>query len=463
MSGSVKVTPSVYGGKSLENKAIPYYYKEVKELSSIWKPRGFPLGYKADQYASGKDHVVNPLNYDLEAHDFYRVEGHIGTNYQEAIRNIELIREAYRLPFKVIALNALDIKNRELAINNAEFDYSDLEVDYDIARTRITKISANITDWLTTKKTELVQPTIISEADLTRLINLTQATSNLFTEDLTEFLDNYDELKTAFDNIHYIYIWHRACISVSVFLTEDLIDHLDQLNDLILEDPFTVLYNEARRRYTEAVKKTLFSNFYKSHAGIEPLNGVTKGGTFLLVYADSSILVKTPPVIVRNDAYEARLNIKQYKLNLGVPAEKDTQILDQIKKTNVIDRSRTLAIERDAIIADNDEQTKKVQKAAYDQMSETLAEKLPLQYKFMVTDLWKSLENRLGILDVLQPVAIEGIVFADFCLPYICCGEGDAINLVLPTPVLPNLPLHRRFRLLKPNSARINRKSRNNA
>lgn len=430
--GGVKITPSGYGNKLLEKKAVPYYYKGEKELSRLWKPKGLPLGYKADQYAPDKDNLVQPLKYDLEAHDFYRIEGHIGTNYQDALRTIELIKESYRLPFKVIGLNALDIKNRDLAINDAEFDYSDLEVDYDIARTRIIKITGKITDWLSDHKAALVQANIIAESAVTNLINLVSSCSGLFTEDLTEFLDNYDDLKAAFDNIHYIYLFHRACIQVAAFLTEDLMDHLDQLNDLILEDPFTVLYVEARRRYTESVKKTLFGNFYKSHVGIEPLNGTIRGGTFLLVYSDSSVLVKTKPPVVKPGTLEATVSILNYKKSLTVTPELDARFVKQIQKSNPIAKSTAVLLQRDATIAANTEETQKIQKAAYDQMSETLAEKLPQEYKFVVTDLWKSLENKLGILDVIPSASTEGIVFADFCLPYICCGEGDAINLVLP-------------------------------
>ncbi|RRB07764.1 hypothetical protein [Larkinella rosea] len=438
---AIKVTPSMYGNKLLEKKAVPYYYTGEKELSRLWKPKGLPLGYKADQYAPDKNHLVKPLLYDLEAHDFYRIEGHIGTNYQDAIRSIELIREAHRLPFKVIALNAIDIRDRELAINDAEFDYSDLEVDYDIARTRVTKITGKITDWLTDHRADLV-PKIMADSAVTNLINLVNSCSNLFTEDLTEFLDNYDDLKTAFDNIHYIYLVHRACIKVTDFQSEDLMDHLDQLNDLVLEDPFTVLFTEARRRYTESVKKTLFSNFYQSHTGIEPLNGTIRGGTFLLVYSDSSILVKTKPPVVKTGSLEATLEIRNYKKALSVTAEDNARFVKQIEKSNPVIKSKQVLLQRDAVIAANPDETKKIQKAAYDQMSEMLAEKLPLEYKFVVTDLWKSLENKLGILDVIPPASTDGIVFADFCLPYICCGEGDAINLVLPTvTVLPQIAI----------------------
>jgi hypothetical protein len=437
----IKITPSAYGNQSFEQKAIPYYYENSLGLSTIWNSKREPLSYKSKEYSS-KDCVINPLLYDLEQYNFYRIEGHLGEKYQDVIKTIENIREGNRLPFKVVALNALDIQNKTIEFNNENSDYGDLEVDYDIARRRVASIALNISDWLGSKKTDLITNNILTEASLNNLISMVESTTKLFTDDLSEFLDNYDEFNKAFQQIHSIYLFHRACIVISTvnlaaFLIEDLIDHLDQLNDLFLEDPFTVLFNEVKKRYTNAFKKTLFSNFYKQNTGLEPLNGVVKGGTFVLVYVDSSTLLKKPKKAVQISVLQAVTEIGLYKKSLNISELQQKAIDVRIVKQNPLSDIELLRVKQDKIAFEKQGEIKAIQDVAYLKMEELIAQKAPLQYKDALTDFWTTIKDKPSIAVKAFEPQQEGFIIADFCLPYICCGEGEGISIVLPEPPMP--------------------------
>lgn len=111
----VKITPSRWGAVPLSKRCIPYYYKVAtanKELYRSWdyhkssrQRAKFNLGYNASDYATA-DAVVNPLQYDIEQYDFFRVEGHIGKSINEALSRVKQLQQRFNLPFDTVALSA---------------------------------------------------------------------------------------------------------------------------------------------------------------------------------------------------------------------------------------------------------------------------------------------------------------------------------------------------------------------
>ncbi len=110
---SVRITPGLYQQAYLSQRAIPYYYNLIEtnnELYKYWSYyktiRGnaaFNLSYNSDQYNADSS-VIDPLLYDIECYDFFRIEGHIGVDYQAALSNIIRQRKAYNLPFDIVAI-----------------------------------------------------------------------------------------------------------------------------------------------------------------------------------------------------------------------------------------------------------------------------------------------------------------------------------------------------------------------
>lgn len=111
----IQITPSRYGDFPLSKKSIPYYLRPNSSKGWLHENWNFELtrtgradqnlGYHANDYATD-DFVKNPLEYDLEGYNFFRVEGHIGKAWRRVLDDILDAKKEHRLPFDVIVLNA---------------------------------------------------------------------------------------------------------------------------------------------------------------------------------------------------------------------------------------------------------------------------------------------------------------------------------------------------------------------
>lgn len=139
----IRITPSQYSHHFLSERCIPYYYRVVhdnsdpvpEDLYYYWNydktRRGnerFNLGYNAFEY-NHADSVVNPLNYDIEWYNFFRVEGHIGRNINNALARVKSLQQNFNLPFDVVALSA-DYIGALVRGQDPECVIQDLESDY---------------------------------------------------------------------------------------------------------------------------------------------------------------------------------------------------------------------------------------------------------------------------------------------------------------------------------------------
>jgi hypothetical protein len=131
----VVVTPSILGKEFLSEKAIPFYYKTKGSnepyLFKLWNPERTKrkterqiLSYRSYEYRNPSDDFVkNPLMYDLEPYNFFRIEGHIGKQFDDVLGAVSKIRNDNRLPFNIVALGsdfptALAIFTSQVAKNN---------------------------------------------------------------------------------------------------------------------------------------------------------------------------------------------------------------------------------------------------------------------------------------------------------------------------------------------------------
>src|SRR3546814_4746153 len=82
---------------------------------------------------SASDRVVEPLNYDIEPFDFFRVEGHIGKPITTALQTVTSQRDELNLPFEITALSTATVR----AFFNSkdhECHFRDLEALYQVDR-----------------------------------------------------------------------------------------------------------------------------------------------------------------------------------------------------------------------------------------------------------------------------------------------------------------------------------------
>lgn len=133
----IRITPSRDIDNVLSRKAIPAYYKpdNKRALLQNWNPelkrrcrQKENLSYHADQYATRTDllHIRKPLDHQLHAYNFFRIEGHYCQNYRTALAQILNIRKVKNLAFDVITLR-LGTDASGTSIEDANCVFQDLE------------------------------------------------------------------------------------------------------------------------------------------------------------------------------------------------------------------------------------------------------------------------------------------------------------------------------------------------
>ncbi len=131
-TGETKITPS---NKllALGSRAIPFYYNVQTGLLSSWN---FSKTEKNRQDTNLSYHtanlspalpVQNPLAFNMDKFDFYRIEGHQGKNYKQVLEEIDDIKRQYGLAFDVKALS-VNINKQNIDINDYECEFEDLSV-----------------------------------------------------------------------------------------------------------------------------------------------------------------------------------------------------------------------------------------------------------------------------------------------------------------------------------------------
>ncbi|MEO1435432.1 MAG: hypothetical protein AAFV80_07840, partial [Bacteroidota bacterium] len=135
---AIRVTPSRYGDVPFSRSAIPFYYTITAggSLLSAWNPEltrrcrsDENLSYFAGSYSS-KAFVTSPLDFDLSEHNFYRIEGHIGQDYEVALKTVLGIRREESLDFDVVAIK-LGVDGSNIEIDDMRCSFQDLQILYE--------------------------------------------------------------------------------------------------------------------------------------------------------------------------------------------------------------------------------------------------------------------------------------------------------------------------------------------
>ena len=441
----IRITPTIYGKTPLSKKSIPYYYSNFLDLNKKWNPDK-TIKNKTNEilsYQSEKPNytdlqwVKKPLLYDLEPYNFLRIEGHIGKNYLEVLTELSSLKDTYNLPFKTIALNAVDYVGKEVDITKHQGDWTDLEVDYDLARKKVYNITEFVINWITSNKTEIVKQTIMNEATITSLKNILNEVKTLLTEDLNEFLPNYKSFYEIFKNLNVLFLFHRFCLLWGkkdlTILVEDLIDHLDQINELFLEDSFTVLYEEALKRWNTSFKDLFLSTFLQKNKGMEHHAGVSIGGTFILIYSDSSIFKPQqipPKYLVLLDS------IKSYTDSFTFGTVEETKnIKEDLTKSVLYKKTKFTRTDSfdEAALKDCKNQTENIKANLIKVAQQNMANNYPVHLQeFFLSNITTLFQFEPLVL--AENNAPQKVVLADFFLPYIQNPEGNNINIIIGNP-----------------------------
>lgn len=133
----IRITPSKTSDNFLSERAIPFYYQLESATSPLLKNWSFQKTVQrelSEVYAFDlAEKSRRALSLTLDDSNFYRVEGHIGKNYQTVIENIERRKKEHGLSMDVVAVN-LGTRGNSLVHKNYAYYFQDLESMFDNAK-----------------------------------------------------------------------------------------------------------------------------------------------------------------------------------------------------------------------------------------------------------------------------------------------------------------------------------------
>ena len=491
----IRITPTKMGA-ALSKKAIPYYYDKFNDIRKVWNHKktlkgkdNQILGYHAPDQNDTAYFAKEPLNLDLEPYNFLRIEGHLGRHYQEVLGSLIEQKAKYRLPIDVIALRTGSFdESIKIDFEKEKCHFEDLEAIYDafreelrcsLGKTIVNLGGIKIPDHILTTIPSIVRPPAEVEPILNRpsfTAGLASTVSRVTPKTFFKTFDNdfvpaEKTLGAFMQNATHIFkesetqdtiaankfllpiidigslianpIFSSPALRTSLtfigqlttiinLLTDDLAnldwdkfqkeyeglkklkpetdtDDLKEVSEQLAAvisacrlDGLKSIIDEYQRRLKEVKKKQFLSNFLQKHPGIQHKAGVPLGGTFILVYHQEPApkkeegrggLVLANPTIKFKDFLSKQLAVfptTQPKITIGNQAFAiQGELLAQIK----------------GISSELD-------------VSEMVARPVPQSDE-------KAINQAVSRLR-------EGIVIADFFLPYMCTSDCAPVQFVLP-------------------------------
>jgi hypothetical protein len=122
-------------------------------------------------------------------------------------------QQNYQLPFRVIALNATELLKNRSSLSNANIEWTDLELDYDLVRRDYENIIGKSKSWLLKNKERIEKyfdKKRKNEFDL--YIQLLELARKSMQDNFVDFLPIYEEFIETYESIENISTFHREHI-----------------------------------------------------------------------------------------------------------------------------------------------------------------------------------------------------------------------------------------------------------
>ncbi|HEY9698918.1 MAG TPA: hypothetical protein V6D10_16765 [Trichocoleus sp.] len=303
----VRITPSQSEDRSLEERAIPYYYDISRSsLHLAWNYRlqqrrmaaynySYHAGLQSGYIARGG--AADPFNAQLGKFSFFRIEGHLGKNVTLVKRDLEQTIADNNLPFTVQAV--LLGSDRTRIEKRPGIRYSDLHRFHQVLRqdalyqlSSVENFSQRFTAKVNTsvaadengandKKriAEQSNTTITTKAvDARNKLNLSYSqyrNNDTWKADLTDVLSAAGQFKYGVGDV----IRTEFTTPFDAMISNTHLQWIDWLDDLI------------KKKEDKDDEKLLFSKFMTQHPSMEHFGGVSRGGTFVLVHDEQKNIV----------------------------------------------------------------------------------------------------------------------------------------------------------------------------
>ncbi len=303
----IKVTPSANGISKLGSRAIPFYYSS--KIAALWNEEKTKRGdvnsilsYHAADYSS-LPQATDPLSFDLEGFQFFRIEGHIGKKFETVNADLEKKLKDFDLPFEVMGLQIEDhietvfpkfpffpihLQPHFELMNAALSDHLDrvskyqqslvdqMPADLESKVSLFAGVSSAASSSTDAKKRIQSNQSKVSQKSSDALHEMSKGLGSMSVETMSLHLNDIvsanAEIETDSDNLTTASRFSPSTFTVnSAFLS-----NLSRLKDI-----FQLHEDDDKSKY-------IFTNFLNSHQALLHNGGVCRGGTFILLYESDS-------------------------------------------------------------------------------------------------------------------------------------------------------------------------------
>lgn len=206
---------------------------------------------------------------------------------------------------------------------------------------------------------------------------------------------------------------------------------------LCIDERLQTLKEEYAKRIERIIQHRIFFPYSKDHTGIEHKAGVPKGGTFIIVYARGKVAAPANP----NNAAMAETVAETMVLEkMGLTQTKEA----------IVAGNPTEAKAEKKIMAKNGDVLTTEKQRKINALKEQIVQIKGEEAATLTADemeVLAGIEKALGAQAFLGEAfdITDGIVFADFYLPYMCCSDCAPIAYVVeetkPDPVQPTISI----------------------
>ena len=308
----IRVTPSLFEDRHLDERAIPFYYQvnDSNPISKAWNywlherdMDAWNYSYNASMYGA-QGGASHPLTSQIGGFSFFRIEGHLGLNVSTATTDLKNLISANNLPFTVrsVLLGADKTKVVKPPIRygdlhrfhyllrqDASHQLGDAvqfsgtfkqQVDDAVAAGTVTNAPDDndgvpVKDLVAEKHATVTTKAQAAQGKLNLGYLQYQGVAASSKTDLGDTMKASGEFKAGISKV----VKTDFTTPFDSLIGNSHILWLDWLDDII------------KQKEDKADEKLLFSKFVTEHPGIEHFGGVTRGGTFVLVYDTGNNIV----------------------------------------------------------------------------------------------------------------------------------------------------------------------------
>src|SRR4051812_462797 len=307
--GTIRVTPSHGEGRPLEERAIPFYY-EVNDALPVHRSWSYALtqrGAERSNYSYNGSRwrgPTQPFNTQIGRFDFFRIEGHFGHDVAEAVKLLENEIRTQNLPFQVRAV-ALSEDRAKVTVK-PPIRYTDLHRFHYLLRQDMVAQLDDARQFNKAFKAQ-VHRAVSAKVVIDQSEDTDGASVRAIAEQKGAAVTTGSTAAIAKLNRSYAeYVkdpsW-RTDVANTMTAAGELKANLGKVVRTDFSTPFDWLIASnhtlwlgwldamIKAREDQEDEKLLFGRFLKRHPGLEHFAGVTRGGTFVLAYDTSNIVV----------------------------------------------------------------------------------------------------------------------------------------------------------------------------